>query len=151
MCVLLASCASPQRAEIIAGASGHWQGRLAVKVIDPVPKAFAANFEMQGDAKSGQLTLTSPLGTTLANIEWAADFAQLTTTGSPQRYESMQSLALSALGVDVPITQLFDWFSGNATEVSGWEVDLREFAAGRVTAKRIGPDLQAELKILFER
>lgn len=124
---------------------------MAIKVSDPIPKAFAANFLLQGNALAGQLTLSSPLGTTLAKIDWSQDTALLTTTGAPQRFESMQALALHALGVDVPITQLFDWFNGSPASAAGWEVDLRDFANGRITAKRNGPDLQAEIKILLER
>ena len=117
----------------------------------PEARAFAASFELQGNAELGQLTLTTSLGTTLAKLNWTADAAFLTTTGTPQRFDSIQALALRATGVDIPIAQLFDWFAGRHSAANGWEADLRGFDAGRIAAKRTGADLQAELKILLER
>lgn len=151
LCAWLAGCATGSRPVQQQGAPSHWQGRLAIKVIHPETKAFAANFDLQGDAARGQLTLSSPLGTALARMNWTADAAFLTTTGAPQRFDSMQALALGATGVDIPITQLFDWFAGKEAAAPGWQADLRDFGIGRITAKREGADLQAELKILFDQ
>jgi outer membrane lipoprotein LolB len=91
------------------------------------------------------------LGTTLATLNWTADAAFLTTNGSPQRFDSVQALTLYATGVDIPVTQLFAWLEGNEAAAQGWEVDLRDFELGRVSARRSGLDLQAELKIVIER
>jgi len=151
-CVVLAGCASGGGARQQAGeAASHWEGRLAINVTHPETKAFAASFELQGNAELGQLTLTTPLGTTLAKINWTADAAFLTTSGPPQRFDSLQTLALRATGVDIPIAQLCDWFVGTQSAANGWAPDLRGFDTGRIAAKRSGPDLQAELKILLER
>lgn len=151
-CTVLVGCATgsggPHR---VPGVTSHWQGRLAIKVTQPEAKAFAAAFELQGTAERGQLTLGTPLGTTLATLDWAADAAFLTTTGTPQRFDSVQALTLYATGVDIPVAQLFAWLHGNDAAAPGWEVDLRDFELGRVSAKRSGPDLQAELKIVIER
>lgn len=88
--VWIAGCASPPRlAGAVSGERTHWQGRLAVKVSNPQPKAFAANFDLQGGPAQGQLTLSTPLGTTLATMEWRPDVALLTTSGEPQRFASM--------------------------------------------------------------
>jgi outer membrane lipoprotein LolB len=152
LCAVLAGCTSGVRTvPPLPGEAGHWQGRLAVKVTHPEPKAFATQFDLHGNAAQGQLTLSTPLGTTLAKLQWTEDAAFLTTTGAPQRFDSMQALALSATGVDIPVKQLFDWFGGVATATPGWEADLREFGSGRITAKRAGTDLQAELKILLDQ
>ena len=151
-CTVLAGCASGSGGLYrVPGVTSHWQGRLAIKVTQPQTNAFAAAFELQGNAEHGQLTLSTPLGTTLATLNWAADAAFLTTTGTPQRFDSVQALTLYATGVDIPVAQLFAWLRGNEAAAPGWEVDLRDFELGRVSAKRSGPDLQAELKIVIER
>lgn len=151
-CIALAGCASSgglvQRPD---DETGKWQGRLAVSVTHPEPRGFTASFELQGNAEMGQLTLSTPLGTTLAKLDWTAEAAVLTTSGIPQRFDSLQALALHATGVDIPIAQLFDWFKGRQSSVSGWEADLRGFEAGRIVAKRTGANLQAELRILLDR
>lgn len=149
---MLAGCASGSgELHRVPGVTSQWQGRLAIKVTQPQTNAFAAAFELHGSAERGQLTLSTPLGTTLATLNWTADAAFLTTTGSPQRFDSVQALTLYATGVDIPVTQLFAWLEGNEAAAQGWEVDLRDFELGRVSARRSGLDLQAELKIVIER
>lgn len=151
-CSVLAGCASGGGGLYrVPGATSHWQGRLAIKVTQPENNAFAAAFELRGNAERGQLTLSTPLGTTLATLAWAPDAAFLTTTGTPQRFDSVQALTRYAIGVEIPVAQLFAWLDGNEAAAPGWEVDLRDFELGRVSARRSGPDLEAELKIVIER
>jgi outer membrane lipoprotein LolB len=148
---LLVACASPHpRLASGAGDSAHWQGRLAVKVFGKPVQAFSADFELQGSPEQGTLILTSPLGTTLAHMQWAAGSAVLIAQGKEQRFNSIQELAQKAMGADLPITSLFAWLEGRNEPAEGWEADLQELPQGRIQARHI-EEVQAELKIVLER
>lgn len=149
---LLTACASSPIYKPVGdiATAGHWQGRLGVKVSNPAPRSFSARFELDGDAQQGALKLFSPLGTTLAQMRWAPGSASLTTTGEPQQFASLSALSQATLGLDLPISSLFDWLRGNASEASGWNADLSALNDGKLTATRRAPDLDAELKLILE-
>jgi len=116
---------------------------------DP-PQAFAADFALDGNAKSGALQLFTPLGSTAALLVWTPDTATLQTTGEPQVFSSLGEMAQRATGADLPIAAMFDWLEGQATPAVGWEVDLVARDNGRITARRIPPAIPAELKIILD-
>jgi outer membrane lipoprotein LolB len=128
----------------------HWQGRIGVKVIEPQPQSFSASFELDGNAELGTLRLTSPIGTTLALMQWAPGRAVLTGTGAPRQFDSLGALTQATIGLDLPIAALFDWLQGTATQAALWEADLTEISNGKLTAKRTTPDMRAEIKLLME-
>ena len=128
----------------------HWQGRIGVKVIEPQPQSFSASFELDGNAELGTLRLTSPLGTTLAVMQWAPGSAVLAGTGAPRQFDSLGALTQATIGLDLPIAVLFDWLQGTATQAALWEADLTELGNGKLTAKRTAPDMRAEIKLLME-
>jgi outer membrane lipoprotein LolB len=128
----------------------HWQGRIGVKVTEPQPQSFSANFELDGEAGQGSLRLLTPLGTTLALMQWAPGSATLTTTGDPRTFDSMAALTQATLGFDLPVAALLDWLRGTATAMAYWEVDLSGLIDGKLVARRIAPDLKAELKLLID-
>lgn len=129
----------------------YWQGRLALKVHSTPVQAFAADFELQGNAEAGTLSFFTPLGSTAARLQWSAAGAQLQTTGEPQHFESLDALTLHTTGATLPIHSLFAWLKGNEPGTPGWQVDLRELANGRLTAQRLAPEVPADLKIILQR
>lgn len=128
----------------------HWQGRIGVKVIEPQPQSFSANFELEGNAEVGTLRLTSPLGTTLALMQWAPGSAVLTGTGAPRQFDSLSALTQATIGLDIPMAALFDWLQGTASQAAFWEADLTELGSGKLSAKRTAPEMRAEIKLLLE-
>ncbi len=125
---------------------------MAITVYQPQSRSYFANFELQGSASAGRLTLTSPLGTTLAELEWSAGAAQLTSgDGKAQKYPSLKDLAEQAVGVDIPVAALFDWFRGQTAVDENWEADLSAYQSGKITSVRSGPGAQAEVKVIFSR
>jgi outer membrane lipoprotein LolB len=128
----------------------HWQGRIGVKVTEPKPQSFSANFELDGESDKGSLRLLTPLGTTLALMQWAPGSATLTTTGDPRTFDSMAELTQATLGFDLPVGALLDWLRGTARAMPYWEVDLSGLIDGKLAAKRTAPDLKAELKLLID-
>jgi outer membrane lipoprotein LolB len=149
--LLLGGCASQRTPPDTTTANeSHWQGRLAVKVFSKPVQAFSANFDLQGRPAKGALVLSSPMGTTLASMQWDAQSATLIANGQMQQFDSLQDLALQATGADIPVASLFAWLDGRAEAVPGWQVDLSELPDGRLQAQHT-EEVQSELKIILER
>ena len=149
---LLSACASvgpPHRegAQVLSG-------RLSVRVDSEPVRAMNAAFELSGDARSGAMVLTSPIGSTLAQARWAPGEAVLRTPGASASYPDLDTLAEQALGERVPLAALFDWLRGRpwpgaasqglpASEPGfsqlGWRVVLARYADGWVEARRDAP------------
>jgi len=148
----IAGCASNTGAVALMDASNpHWQGRLALKIQSTPVQAFSADFDLHGSAQSGGLTFISPLGNTIARLQWNADDAMLQTSGAPQHFESLAALSRYTTGTDLPIASLFAWLQGDDIPTPGWEADLSALPSGHLNARRLGPDAPAELKIILDR
>lgn len=125
---------------------------MAIKVLSIPPQAFSADFELDGQGEAGTLTLLSPLGTTVAQMQWAPGMAQLRHGTEVRQFGSLSALALQATGTELPVAALFDWLRGTATPAPGWETDLSQLPEGRLQAHRNADDAPAvELKIRLER
>ena len=123
---------------------------MALKVLQTPILAFSADFELEGSPLAGNLILTSPLGTTLANIQWNPQGAVLRANGDTQSFNSLDALTQQAVGSTLPIAGLFSWLAGTQATQPGWEADLDELPTGRLTARRLAPAVPAELKILLQ-
>ncbi len=134
----------------LEGKDTHWQGRLAVKVFSTPVQAFSATFELQGRPTQGELVLISPLGTTLAHMLWTPDSATLITGSKKEHFDSLETLARTTTGTDLPVASLFAWLQGQAEEAAGWKADLRELPDGRIMARHL-EEVRAELKIILDR
>ena len=153
LCVMaaLAACASPRAGHNPAQAQpAHWQGKLALKVFSKPVQAISANFDLQGSPAEGELVLTSPMGTTLAHMQWNARSATLKANGEEKIFGSIQELAQKVTGSDLPVTSLFAWLEGRDAIVEGWQADLQDLPNGRINARHV-EEVSAELKIILER
>ncbi len=147
----VAGCASASRAPQPEPVTGPWSGRLALQVKDAPGQSFAAAFELKGNAQAGELTLSTPIGSTLAVLNWAPGSAVLQRGGKSQQFGSVEELVAQATGADIPLTALFDWLRGIATPVAGWQPDLSQWQQGRLAALRLQPPPEADLRVVFER
>jgi outer membrane lipoprotein LolB len=148
---LITACATRLGPSVpIDAENPYWQGRLSLKIETAKAQAFSADFALQGSANAGSLTFTSPLGSTLARLQWSAAGASLQANGTTERFESLAELTRRATGADLPIASLFSWLNGRDVFTPGWEADLQSLPSGRLTAKRLGPDAPAELKIILD-
>jgi outer membrane lipoprotein LolB len=151
LALFVVGCASaPPAAHRPLQQGTHWQGRLALKVYSKPVQSLSANFDLQGNPVKGELVLTSPLGTTLARMQWDAGSATLTASGEQRDFGSLQDLARKATGTDLPIASLFAWLQGRDDAAPGWLVDLKDLPNGRLQAQHI-EEVQAELKIILDR
>ena len=108
-----------------------------------------AQFDLQGSATSGALRLFSPLGTTLAQVNWRPRAARLLSRGEAQDFADLDALMTHLLGINLPSEALFAWLRGEAATATGWQVDLGEHANGRISAARLAAP-KAQLTVLFE-
>lgn len=128
-----------------------WSGRLALKVEGDAPQSWSASFELLGTPEQGSLDLFSPLGSTVAHLEWSADQALWQARGETRRYTTLDQLAADATGTPVPIAALFHWLQGQQPTLPGWQADLSQLDNGRLTARREQPQPSLELRIVLER
>jgi outer membrane lipoprotein LolB len=144
-------------------------GRLALRVEalgSAAPRAFSAAFDLRGDARSGTLGLSTPLGSTLAEARWSPAEVVLATPQGTRRFSSLDELTREALGESVPIEAWFDWLRGRPwpgapSEASaaspqgfaqlGWRVDLAGFEQGTVAATRESPQPTVTVRIRLDR
>lgn len=150
--LVLAGCASAPKPPPAADMeSGPWSGRLAVQVQDKPEQSFSAGFELKGSALSGELQLFSPVGGTLAVLDWQPGRARLQANARTREFYSVDALVAEVSGTAIPVRALFDWLRGIATPVAGWRADLSQLAQGRIAAKRLDPPPEADLRVVLER
>ena len=149
-CALLAAgCATPRMSPLDANA--YWTGRMAIQVLKDPPESLSAGFELQGSAQAGEMVLLSPIGTTLARLEWTPQGARLVQGQQQVDSTSLQKLGARLTGTELPIAALFEWLAGRPAEAPGWRVDLSAHALGRINAERREPSPGAVLRIALDR
>lgn len=151
--LLIAGCAGPTRARRSNDSEDRafWQGRLSVRIESTPVQSFSAGFELSGNAQAGELILLTPLGNTYASLQWQPQGARLQAPGQDRNAESLATLVQQITGTDLPVAALFAWLAGDAPATPGWQADLSDLAAGRLSAKRISPEPRAELRLVLDR
>ena len=149
----LAACAqAPKTPEADRTQGAFWAGRLALQVESNPPQSSSAAFELKGHAQSGELSLFTPLGGTLAVLTWAPGSATLRDSNNQVRsFDSLGALVAQATGTEIPVTALFDWLRGTNSPVPGWQADLSRLAEGRITARRSDPLPVAQLRVVLDK
>jgi len=150
--VLLAGCATPVpiRSVSQAPSTKQWQGRISVTVQSDPPRNMSAGFSLDGNARQGELNLFSPLGTTLATLQWNPTSTQWLQGSQQRRYDSMAHLTEETTGAALPMDAMFDWLEGRATPSPGWQADLSALNQGSLIAKRITPEPLVVLRIKLD-
>ena len=150
--LILTGCATPGPETPARTVSGKesWSGRLALRVEGEPSQSFAALFDLRGSAEQGTLSLTSPIGNTLALLRWTPTEALLVNGGQTRRFESVDALVLAATGAVVPVRALFAWLDGRDEPVAGWLPDLSQLGRGRLNAVRETPSPRTELRVIFD-
>ena len=145
---------------------GHvWSGKLGVRT-DAAPgqpaRSMSGQFELSGSASSGQLVLTSPIGTTIARARWSDPVGtrgepskiELEADGGTTHYATLEEMMQRAIGDQLPLAAMFDWLDGRpwpdapvqrsadgaSFDQLGWHVDLSQLAGNRlIDAQRPQP------------
>lgn len=124
---------------------------MSLRVDSQPVQTFSALFELRGAPQAGDLTLTSPIGNTLAQLHWSPGEALLRNGGETRRFDSVDALIEAATGAAIPVGALFAWLAGRDERVPGWRPDLSQVGTGRLQATRESPQPRADLRIVFER
>lgn len=143
-------CANPTRTSI-SDPDAHWQGRLSIQVESTPFQNLTAVFDLQGNAQSGSLNLASPLGTTMASLQWTSQSARLQANGESRDFPSLDALVRHVTGTDLPVDSLFSWLQGIPAPALGWQANLHDLGIGRLSAQREAPYTPATLKIVLDR
>jgi outer membrane lipoprotein LolB len=147
--LLLAGCASPARPS--SPAAGFWSGRMGLQIQSQPPQNLSAAFELQGSAERGELLLLSPIGSTLAQLNWTPQSVDLIQGERRWSSNNLDELTTQLTGTALPVPALFDWLAGKSTTPAGWRVDLSQLEQGRIQAERQSPAPQVQLKMVLER
>ncbi|MBY0466635.1 MAG: hypothetical protein K2W33_16995 [Burkholderiales bacterium] len=115
------------------------------------PQTFSASFVLRGTPSAGELSLGTPLGTTLAKAQWAPGLASLTQSGETRTYASIDELTAALAGEPLPLTALFGWLQGQANTVDGWEPDLTQWAQGRIRATRRVDTSHTDIRVVLDQ
>jgi outer membrane lipoprotein LolB len=137
----------------------NYQGRLSLRIASEPPQSLYAGFSLNGDAQAGNLTLSSPLGNTVAQLAWTPQNAVLIANNETKEHPSASALIENITGATIPLSALFDWLAGKNTVTAGWEIDLSQMktenanndTVQRLVAKRTSPQPAAELRIAIDK
>lgn len=151
----IASCASKQSdSSRFYSKVDEWSGRISLRSTShPLTAAqqFSASFSLKGSATAGELTLGTPLGTTLAKAQWRPGHAQLTQGGKTRVYADIDELTGALTGEPLPLAALFSWLNGEPHSVNGWVPDLSMWGKGRLSAKRQLTSGEADMRVVLDR
>lgn len=151
----IASCANQKSANGLKGLNNEaWSGRISVRTVGAglqTPQQFSAGFVLTGSATKGDLSLDTPLGTTLAKARWAPGIAELTQGGTTQAYASINDLTTALTGEPLPLAALFKWLQGEASTVNGWTPNLTQHAQGRISATRQQPSGETVIRVVLDQ
>ena len=169
---LLAACAThpPPLAGAVYG------GKLAVRSDasgSQAARSVNGQFELSGSPASGQLVLTSPIGTTVARARWSHPAGaqgepseiELEADGRTLRFDSLDAMMQQALGDSLPLAAMFDWLAGRpwpaapatrapdgrSFEQLGWHVDLAQLAPAQlIVADRSAPPPALHVRVKLD-
>jgi outer membrane lipoprotein LolB len=128
-----------------------WSGRLGLRIDSEPVQAHSAGFLLRGNAERGELSLFTPLGTTLYLLEWTPSTARLHANGKIHTAANVSELSERATGSAIPVAEVFDWLAGRPTPQSDWQVDSSQSEAGRWVAVREQPAPRTVLRIVLDR
>jgi outer membrane lipoprotein LolB len=151
--LVLAGCASFQDVPPALQGGGHWSGRLALRVERTAraqAQSYTAVFDLRGDADTGELRLSTSLGSMLALARWSPQQAMLDDGRNGHYFNSVNALIEAATGAAIPIESLFAWLAGQPGAAPGWRADLRQIGQGRLHAVRESPAPGVDLRIVLD-
>ena len=129
---------------------GHWEGRLQLRILQDKPEQFSFNFDLQGTAEKGELTIYSPLGNTLAVASWTPNSAVLTEGNKQKHFASMEDLTQQLTGAALPLPTLMAWLKTDGPSLEGWQIKSETLPRSRrIFAERTTPLPKLQLTLLL--
>lgn len=162
----LATTASPAEAAERERVYGlYFSGRMAVVVradgVHERARQSVARFELQSDGAGeyGRLTLASPVGAVVAQLQWSPDGAAVTdSSGDESRFDSFAAMMHETVGMRITARTLLGWMQpadgGGIMRRDGWTVDTTGYSAerggGRIRVHRSTPLPEIQLTLILE-
>ncbi|MFM6991268.1 MAG: outer membrane lipoprotein LolB [Rhodoferax sp.] len=136
MVLALVACATPPAPPTAAPRNADllsWSGRLALNIASTPPQSISAGFELKVQPPTkGELHFLSPLGTTLATLQWTPGQALLQQGDKRWEDSSPDALLTRLTGAALPMAALIDWLQARPTEVKGWQADMSQMSSGKL-------------------
>lgn len=123
-------------------------------------RSVSALFDLQSQGDSGELDLSTPLGTLIGKVQWGPQQVSLLTQQGLRQYPSLGALSEDLWGENIPLQAMFDWLNGRpwsgtpATPLPGppgtgftqlgWRIQLDQWPQGIIQAQR-----EAEPQVFF--
>lgn len=127
-----------------------WSGRMLLKTDSQPTNQFSALFELSGSPQSGRLSLSTPMGVTLASVRWEPGWAELRGMGERRIYKNLDDLTEAMTGTSLPVAAMFSWFDGEPLRADGWTSGSENGKAHRLNAIRAHPLPVAEIQLLLD-
>lgn len=144
-------CSFTPQSEYVAQ-PGNWRGRISIHIDEDAakPQSYIGSFWLRGSSQTGALEIYNPIGTTVAQLDWSGNRAQLNDGGRVHQSESLDELLAKVFGTPLPVQALFAWLSGESVQAAGWQVNLERYGRGRIDAVRLSPLPVARMRIILE-
>jgi outer membrane lipoprotein LolB len=105
---------------------------MALNIASTPPQSISAGFELKSLQGSGELQLLSPLGYSLAKLQWSPGQATLEQGSQRWQDSSLDNLLIRLTGAALPVNALIEWLQARPTPVEGWSADLSQLGSGRL-------------------
>lgn len=130
---------------------GQWEGRLQLRILQDKPEQFSFTFDLQGTAENGELTIYSPLGSTVAVASWTPNSAVLTEGNKQKHFASMEDLTQQLTGAALPLPTLMAWLNRDGPSLDGWQIKAENLPRSRrIFAQRSSPLPKLHLTLLLD-
>ena len=150
--ILIAGCANRESEKsLFEPYSSNWHGRFALSIEGENPHNTSASFYLRGNAVQGEMTVFSPIGSTVAVISWTPEYATFVSNGRTEYRADLDALTRRLTGTNLPVAAFFSWFEGKAAEADGWTVNLDRLGDGHLSAVRTLPSPKASVRIVLDR
>ena len=129
----------------------HFEGRLSVTVQSEPMQYTSADFELDGDAESGEMKFYGPFGGLALVLQWEPGKAVLIEGDQRRTVPSLEWLMQRLTGASLPTPMMFDWLLGKPVTSNDWWIESRSPTSGRLRALRLQPLPRIEILIALRK
>ena len=127
------------------------EGRLSLLTESEPPQYLSANFELEGNARLGELRLYSSLLNQETVLQWEPGRAVLIEGERNWMMPSVEQLIDKLIGAQIPLELLFDWLHGRQVRSDDWVFEPRSRADQPYRARRLQPLPPMELTLVIKK
>ena len=129
----------------------QFNGRLAITIESEPTQSLSAEFELEGDAKQGELRLYGPLVGLVAVVQWNPERAVLIEGDRRREVKSLDWLIERVSGAPIQSAMIFDWLNQRPVQTDDWWVEERTHSEDRLRAVRLQPLPRIELLMVLKK